>query len=290
MIRAQHARNQVTRRRNKRPKTTADLLRLMDYFDDADHPNHEGIRILPRRPWRSTLDAFVSDVESAAERYIAGANGQAGKKWCGDIAEHLIAAPDQGADLSENEVERMATRILEQISPRSPAVWAAHFDSETKTWEIHFAISSFTDELIPQLRVTDLRRREGADYGLLIDEAGFVALKEANDLRVLDGRLPVRSMSDIRKAKVAAVVEVISRHPEALSVETLSISEILALFQGSSWKVSKFTKTSVSLTSRDFTTPLHIRWSSLVGAVSRRCNKDKRFEDVTLETERIIKN
>ena len=270
MVRAQYARDKKTGRRNKRTKTGADLAGLRDYFENTDHANHEGVRILSCKPWRTTLDAFIQSVVSRAGIYRDSAARKPGARWNGDIAEHLIAAPDEGSDLSDAEIERMATRILERISPRSPAVWAAHFDEDSKTWELHFALSSFTDDLIPALRVTDLRRRENTDYALLVDEAGFVALQEVNQGRVLDGRQPIRSLGDIHKAKVASVVSVLSRHEELSSKADPSISELLALFQGSAWRVLKHTKTSVSLASEEFSTPLHVQWRVLRDAVGQR--------------------
>jgi hypothetical protein len=275
MVRAQYARNKKTGRRNMRTKTDADLDGLVKYLKNAGHENHKGVRILPGKPWRTTFDAFIPTVVSAASIYQDFAADKAGARWNRDIAEHLIAAPDEGSDLSDAEIERMATRILEQISPRSPAVWAAHFDEESKTWEIHFALSSFTDDLIPALRVTDLRRRENTDYVLLVDEAGYVALQEANQVRVLNGRAPIRSLADIHSAKVASVVDVLSRHEDLSSKTDPSISELLGRFQGSPWRVLKHSKTSVSLASEEFSTPLHVQWKVLRDATAQRIKEKK---------------
>jgi hypothetical protein len=276
MVRAQYARDRKTGRRNRRTKSAADLAGLKDYFEDPDHANHAGIRILRCRPWRTTLETFVPAVVSAATNYRKIAKHRPGAHWKGDIAEHLIAAPDAGSDMSDAEVERLATRILHQISPRSPAVWAAHFDEKTKTWEIHFAISAFTDELTPQLRVTDLRRRECADYGLLIDEAGFVALRELNIDRAQENRPLVRSLSDLHAAKIDSVAEVVLRHEEAVQHDYLSDSSLLALLCGSHWHVEKKSKGSVSLVSPEFTTPLHVRWPELRIAIKRKSRSIQR--------------
>lgn len=270
MVRGQYAKNRKTRRRNMRCRSVADLHGLLEYFTNTDHPNHDEVRILGCKTWRTSLDEFVPAVESARKAYLATADHKAGAKWSRDIAEHLIAAPDKGSDLSDAEVQRIATRILAQISPRSPAVWAAHFKEETKTWEIHFAISSFTDEPKPQLRVTDLRRREAADYAMLLDEAGFVALQETNQARVLDCLPAVRMLSDLHTAKLTSVADVLCRTEVPSRINDLSISELLACFEGTSWRVQKHTKTSVSLVSDDFSTPLHVRWADLTHAVLGR--------------------
>lgn len=270
MVRAQYSRNKKTGRRNKRTKTPTDLAGLIKYLNDEDHPNHDGIRTFAGTPWRDTVDSFVSEVVAAAAAYRKISKGKAGAPWNEDIAEHLIAAPDERSDLNFEEVKQMAIRILEQVSPRSPAAWSAHFDPETKTWEIHFAISSFTEGVSPELRVTDLRRRESADYGQIIDDAGAIALNEINVARFSKGLPQIRSLADLHSQKIESVTRGLADLMGGGATREPSVQELLELFAGSAWTVQKSTKTAVSLLSQEFKTPLHIRWADLLHHFARQ--------------------
>lgn len=265
--RAQYARNPKTKKRNKRIKTSSDIVALLKYFDEQGHENHQGITLRGTHFWRTTAQEFATTIEWQASEYISTAKGKPGAKWSCDLAEHIIASPDEGANLSTDEEAHIVLGILARICPSSPAAYAWHHNAETGRSELHIIASSFTDDFPPRLRTTALRNRHGADYLSLLYEAGEAVLGEVNRARIGVGQPVIRSLKSIRSEKKDTVVSLISKKATCESISMPTIQDVLELLRGTEWAATKHTKKSISLVSPNYTTPLHIRWAELFAAV-----------------------
>ena len=286
--RVQYSRDQKTGRRFKRCRTIEDLNGLVDYLDDDAHANHAEIKMSGTKFWRCHKSDFGAQVEAQANSYRIAAAGQRGRPWAGDIVEHLVIAPDNGADLSAAEEQMIVEGILAKIAPRSPAAYGWHSNPETLRWELHLAVSSFTNDHPARLRVTDLRRRHGADYRVLLDEAGATVIEAVNLIRRLEGRPEIRTLGAIRDAKKEAVIALISGLTTGRDPVDLTVEQILGLLSGSAWTVKKATATSVSLVSKDFSTPFHVRWLELLHAINFRVAELARGKAKGLDKEKPI--
>ena len=265
--RAQYARSPQSPKRNRRIRTSEGLLGLIEYLDQEDHPNHQGLSLRGLHYWRTDAAHFADDLIKQKAAYMAAASGRRGRAWAGDIAEHLIVAPPKGAYLTEDEEERIAASILTRISPNSPACYEWHSNLETGRSELHIVAGSFTLAFPPSLRVTELRRFFGADYLLLLFEAGLTALNDLNLHRSRQARPPVMSLGDIRTSRKAALVNDLSNVAASAGILSPTIQDLLNLVGRTSWRVPKQSKASGSFSRDVDSTPLHIRWEELLWAI-----------------------
>ena len=293
--RAQYSKDPITGRRNKRIKLRDDLTGLLAYLRSADHTNHDGIELRGVRFWRTTEDQFLSQVLRQSDEYQANAKGKPGRRWAGDIAEHLIAAPDEGADLTMEEEDLMLSIILPKVAPESPAAYGKHFNPVTKRSEFHIIPSSFTEDYPAKLRTTSLRSRFNTDYKLILEEAGETALSAVNQARALVGRPLIRSLGSIRSLLKDEVVGFLCDCASEKRTHELSQDDVMTLLAGSRWAVLKRRERSISLQSQESGDKLHIRWKELFEAVQYFMSlerlglpeePDKPLADVSKETPR----
>ena len=265
--RAQYSKDPVTGRRNKRIKLPEDLTGLMAYLESADHANHDGIELRGVRFWRTTEDQFLAKVLRQSVEYQADAKEKPGRRWAGDIAEHLIAAPDEGADLTTDEEDLMLPIILSKVAPESPAVYGKHFNPLTKRSEFHIIPGSFTEDFPARLRTTSLRSRFNTDYLLILQEAGEEALSAINRARGLAGRPLIRSLGSIRARVKDEVVSFLCDCASEKHLHEPSQDDVVALLEASRWTMLKRRPRNLSLQSKETGVKLHIRWQELIDAV-----------------------
>jgi hypothetical protein len=228
-------------------------------------------------------------IERQSAEYLAGALGRPGQRWSGDVAEHIIVSPDEGAFFSVAEEYLISRGTLIRLCPFSPAVFAWHYNPETGRSELHIIAGSFTEDHPALLRVTELRRCNGTDYLMLLHETGEAVIREINLARLLEGRTLVRTLGDIRDAKRDAAVAFVAERVESADIFQPTVQDLLAIFRGGTvWIVIKSSKTSVSLKRPDDTTPLHIRWPELLAAVFYRLALDSREREAKKAKEQCL--
>lgn len=267
--RGQYARDKKTGRRFPRIKTVADLLRLLEYFEDEVHPNHEGIQVTKTKFWQCSMEDFSPSVNLQADAYRAMCLiGKPGKRWSGDIAEHIIVAPPPSSALTERERSLIAEGVLKKISPFSPAAYVWHYDEEEDRWDLHLAISAFEDGY-PRLRVAEVRNRHAADYRYVLDETTADIVHALNAIRAHEDRLPINTLGGLTVQKTDDLVAVLTAIALRRQLKAPTISDLHDLFDESChWKIVKHSKTSITVHSADYSTPLHVRWVELLRAVA----------------------
>lgn len=276
--RGQYARDPKTKRRFPRIKSVKGLWNLINYLNDEDHPNHDGIDLAGVKTWRcASPDELVASIVADSATYVRSSRGKRGRPWSKDMGEHVIVAPPPNAKLTSEELSMIADSVLERLCPESPAVYAWHYNPEDDRWELHVVASSFwRDAAGVMLRVSELRRRHGTDYKVIIDEAVYGIALEINKIRISEGREVVKTLADIRAEKIADLSSSLSKLAVEVGLAVTSKDDVLLLLEGTHWRLSKTTAKSLSVESWAHSTPLHIRWENLLPEVTRRIREFQR--------------
>lgn len=253
-----------TMRRNKRIKTASDLAGLENYFQAQDHLNHEGIAIRPVTYWNTSKGRFIERILGGERSYRAAAVGRPGQKASGDLAEHLIVAPDEMAFFSEDEEGFIERCVVENVCRDSPAATVRHSNPKTGRMELHVAVGSFTGDFPARLRVTELRRRYGADYLMILQDCGERIMDHINEARRTRNETPVRTLGTIRANHLKNLVGVLFEEafPSSHPVETTD--DIVDLLRRTSWRIAKKSKTRVDLLTPYADRPISLLWEDIL--------------------------
>lgn len=262
--RAHYCFSPETMRRNKRIKTASDLAGLEEYFQKQDHQNHEGIAIRPVNYWNTSKEAFIERILEGEQSYRAAAVGRPGQKASGDLAEHLIVAPDEMAFFSEDEEGFIERCVVEDVCRDSPAATVRHLNPKTGRMELHVAVGSFTQDFPARLRVSEIRRRYGADYLMILQDCGERVLDQINEARRTRNETPVRTLGTIRANHLKNLVGVLFEEAFPSSRPVKTTDDIVDLLRRTSWRIVKKSKTRVDILTPYTERPISLLWEEVL--------------------------
>lgn len=276
--RGQYARDPKTKRHFPRIKSVKGLWNLINYLNDEDHPNHDGIKLAGVKTWRcASAEELVSSIVADSATYLESSRGKRGRPWSRDIGEHIIIAPPGGAKFTDEEISMITEAVLRTLCPESPAVYAWHYDPADDRWELHVVATYFWREADGvMLRVTELRRRHGTDYKIIIDEAVSRVARAINQIRISENREVVQTLAGIRAEKIADLSSSLAKLAVEVGVTVTSKDDVILLLEGTHWCTLKANEKSLSVKSWEHSTPLHIRWENLLPEVTRRIDEFRR--------------
>lgn len=231
--RAQYGRGK--RKPCKKIKTAADLKAVLNYFGDENHEDHVGHLIAPLRFANASEETFEHLIHKLAEAYRRRPVTR-GRRWKGEVAEHIIFSPAPGADLSEEEKVSIEKQLVEKAALGAPVAMAWHTGPDGRQ-HLHAAFGNIIPGHVPRLRVTELRKGGVKDYAAALRAIGREVIEALNKDRAPNRQ--IETLETVLEKKTGEILQAVV----AITKWDDDEADIFAALKCAGWKIRRTKKT-----------------------------------------------